>query len=322
MDVRLKMRRVVSFYSDNEEDIEEGEEEKMILQMTYTDDESYIKIPNENDILNHRTNELIYEIYRGDTSKRTVYFYLNSEKIFQIELGKYSGTKGRVKLPLNNSKNVITISGLDIKEVITIPNREDVEDEVNETNSILASNDAKDTREKQYFNLMNLRVNNSVLFFEIHTNLNSYEGDCYIRYVRTKVSNVYNITQNVSQISLPINVSKLEEKEELVSYNLSLICKYKKTDLKTFKYASESFVFSVNEDSNPEITEFENNSILFDSADENKSSTLSLKEEREEKEVEDYEIVFESQNEKTKLNSQYFILLGLSSLLGVILFKW
>ena len=31
---------------------------------------------------------------------------------------------------------------------------------------------------------------------------------------------------------------------------------------------------------------------------------------------EDGEIVFESQNEKTKLNSQYFILLGLSSLLG------
>ena len=36
----------------------------------------------------------------------------------------------------------------------------------------------------------------------------------------------------------------------------------------------------------------------------------------------DDEIVFESQNEKTKVNSQYFILLGLSSLLGIMLFKW
>ena len=68
--------------------------------------------------------------------------------------------------------------------------------------------------------------------------------------------------------------------------------------------------------------EFENNSVLLDSADEKKSSTLSLEEEGEQKEVEDGEIVFESQNEKTKLNSQYFILLGLSSLLGIMLFKW
>ena len=71
-------------------------------------------------------------------------------------------------------------------------------------------------------------MNNSVLGFEIHTNLYNYEGDCYIRYVRTKVSDVYNITQNVSEISLPINVLKLEEKEELASYNLSLICNIKK----------------------------------------------------------------------------------------------
>ncbi len=273
---------------------------------------------NENDILNHRTNELVYEIYRGDTSKRTVYFYLNSNKIFQTEIGKYSKIKGKIKLPINNSKNVITISGLDEKEVITIPSRED---EINKTNSTFERDDAKDTREKQYFNLTSLRVNNSVLIFEIYTNLDSYEGDCYTRYVRTKVSNVYNITQNVSEISLLINISKLEEKEKRVSYNLSLICKYKKSDLKTFKYVSESFIFSVNEDSKSGIMEFENDSILLDSTDENGSSTLSS-EKGEEKEVEDDEIVFESQNEKTKLKSQYFILLGLSSLLGIMLFKW
>ena len=162
--------------------------------------------------------------------KRTVYFYLNSDKISQTEIGKYSKVKGRIKLSLNNSRNVITISGLDEKEVITIPSRED---EINEINSTL-EDDAKDTKEKQYFNLTSLRVNNSVLIFEIYTNLDSYEGDCYTRYVRTKVSNVYNITQNVSEISLLINISKLEEKEKRVSYNLSLICKYKKSDFKDF----------------------------------------------------------------------------------------
>ena len=67
---KIEDERVVSFYSDNEEDIEEEDD----TSDTYTDDESYIKIPNENDILNHRTNELVYEIYRGDTSKENSLF--------------------------------------------------------------------------------------------------------------------------------------------------------------------------------------------------------------------------------------------------------
>lgn len=287
-----------------------------------TESKSYIIILNKDDLINQKTNILKYEIYKGDTNKRTIYIYENSKKLHSQELPKFTKIKGQIILNLEKEKNSIKLSGLDLEETFQIT--------TNESNTKQLSE-----KEKLDFQISNISQKNIHINFKIGTLLKNLTGICYINFIRTKISNSINLTKTKSLI---INQTKLLKKSTQKSYNLTLVCKYQKQNQKTINYASTKFLYYP-------ITNIQTNNILqlytITGTQNNKNTALSkstnsifntlnlpnylenpitinFTPKEEQKTLENYK----SNNQILKENSFFAVFIGISILFLIFLVKW
>lgn len=306
----LSDSREVFYFSDNSKiSIKEDE--------TNLEKDSYIKILNYDDLKNKATNEILYEIYRGDTSKRTVYFYLDKNKVAQFEIEKYSKIKGKLDIySLEKVKN-IQISGLgELFSINTISKGNNSFFEIKENKKV-----------KQYFEVKNFSLNLNKINFIINSNLENLTYICYINNKKSLVSKKIGIND---PLFLIINESLLDEN----NVALKLICKYKKSFLKTEKYFSFLFNYTKTSDKLRSYSDLTNKSLnslgsqnFFEESDHKSSQLLSniisgkhlennlVQDKLEEK------IVYESRNIKFKNNSIYIIYFTMLSIIIYLIYN-
>ena len=212
---------------------------------------SYIKILNEAEIKNFSTNILEYEIYRGNNTKRTVYFYHNDKKINSFEVEKYSKVSGKIAFDKILENNSLSILGFDIeKEVNFYPS------EFNLSNNYTNTSDFKF---KDYFEFVNFSLNNdSSVLFDINSSFD-YDSICYIYFDKTVISDILNVsnisnenkteifTLNLDNLKISEKIKKNQMNSDLDEIELKLYCKYKKNSLKTYNSISYLFNFSLKE---------------------------------------------------------------------------
>ncbi len=261
----LNASKIVYGYSDNKrENLTEVKSTEKKLNET-----SYISILNKAKIENLSTNILEYEIYRGNTTKRTIYFYHNNKKINSFEVEKYSKISGKIPFDKNLGNNSIKILGFEIEtEVNFYP------PEINLSQNYI---NKSDFMFKDYFEFVNFSLNNySRVLFEINSSFD-YDFICYVYFDKTVVSdilNVSNISNESKNNNFSLNLDNLKIKEKLkktqISLNLNqtekelelkLYCKYKKSSLKTYNSLSYFFNFSLDENILDESFEIENEKI-------------------------------------------------------------
>ncbi len=315
----IEKTKPVSFYFNSKDSKVEEEDRSQELK-------SSIQITNEKDLINLKTDELRYEIYRGDTSKRTTYFYLNSNVIHSNEINKYSKSKGKIQLNLLSGENNLIIKGLDIEKNIVIFNKQNSQKEIQNT---------QESSSKQYFKILNLEVKSQDISFQIDSNLENLTGECYINLVKTQVSNTQNVSNKIKKINLEINNSLLTSKSEEKINTLKLTCKYKKSHLKTFNYESKEFNYSIGPTEDKlnikELSkDYYNQEEVFQNysySDTNYLSSLEKEDLYENNLIKNDSsyfdnYTFESKNTKSKMNSIYFVFLGTIFLLTAMLIKW
>lgn len=247
----LNSSKIVYFYSPKKEITDLNVKDTKSTQIKF-EQSPYIKILNQKEIENLSTNILEYEIYRGNSSKKISYIYHNGKKLVSFELEKYSKIDGKINFDNIAGNNSLVISGFDIEskvifypsEVISLQN-----------NSIFSINSVK-----EWFEIVNFSLdNNQKASFNINSSFD-YNSICQIYYDKTVVSNVID-TINASsndalneKISLDLDISKIHAKFEKIENNfqnntfeLKLSCKYKKSELKTYKYYFYYFNYSLND---------------------------------------------------------------------------
>jgi len=265
---------------------------------------SYIKILNPSDIINNKTNFLEYEIYKANTLKRSVYIYHNKKKLDSFQLGKYEIKIGKIEFNRTEGLNLLKISGLDLEEKIEF------------NYSIFKNNLTEKIIEKNYFNISNLIIYNNLINFDINTNLENISIDCYILNERTKIS------KNINLTILEINSSKLNENE---IYNLKLLCKYKKENLKTWNSISLNFnysFFSKNKNIQISNIDFKNSTYIQEEKIYSTSNYQNFLNTNENViELNKSEIYF-SKNKEIKKNSFYLTFIGVTTLLSSLIFLW
>ena len=291
--------------------------------------ESYFNILNEDDLKIDKTDEIQFEIFRGDTSKRTIYFHLNKKKIASLEIPKNTKIKGRLFLNFEKEKNILVVSGLDLKnEFEFIREEKNLDSNLNENSISLSSSNKKSSNSisenlektkilKLYFKIENLSINSSLIQININQTIENIEGTCYILDYRTKISNDVNISNNSFQkITLTINNSKIRN-QSTNQTELKINCKYKNSNLKSYKYESKYFNYTkIIEPISYNLTnknlsyELNNEILLSSNLDILQNSNITTK------------LIYESQNETAKNHSTYYILIASISILSLLLFKW
>lgn len=263
--------------------IREVEVEKEIKQ-------SYFKIKNLLGLTKLQEDELEYEFYKGtDTSKSLINVYLNKEKIFSTNIPSQNKKEsGKFKINLSTGINSILVIGLDREEEFLISNP-DISPEIIFNNNFIIEN------EKQYFNISEMLIQENHLLFNIFSNIESLEGECYVYLNRSIVSTKVNLSNNINKIlNVTLNNSKILDISDSVTNLLKLTCKYKKKENKSFLYDSKYFNHI-----------FENNNIIFSQVD---SSFFQVP--KKEPEVFQNEIIYESKNIKNKNKSSIFFILS------------
>lgn len=197
--------------------------------------EPYVKFLNLDSVLNGSLDILEYEIYRGNSRKYVVNFFVGSKNILKLKLDKFSKVSGKVKVDfeLGDFFRVIGF-GYDDKYNFSIS------DDFG-GNSYKNINLTK--RGKQFFEVLGLRQNGSNVLFNVSSNVNNLEGSCYLNLVRTKVSDKVNLSLVGYEDFIGIlNVSS--DKITDLNSSLRFICKYRSFGLKSWKYYSRDFNFS------------------------------------------------------------------------------
>jgi hypothetical protein len=213
-------------------------------------DEPYIKLLNIESVLNLSVDYLDYEIYRGNSRKSVVNFYLNSKNILKLRVDKFSTISGRVFIGILDF-DYLRVVGLDFDERYNFSNSFSP----NVSNSV--KNIKLSKKSNQFFEIYDLNQVDDRINFNVDSNIVDLENVCYVNRVRTVVSDlVVNVTGN---ISLNINLDKVASGDEL-----KLLCKYRKTGLTSWNYESVIFVFSksyIFEDINESISLFLGNVV-------------------------------------------------------------
>lgn len=299
---------------------------------------SYLKILNQQELKNFTTNILKYEIYKGDTLKRIINFYLNSRKISSFELEKFSLLKGEIELEYNQKINEIKIEGLDQQISLLIISN----------NNFTKNSKISQNKTIKDFQILNLTKNNSQIFFKIDTTIQNLTAECYINLNRTKISQSINLTKNNLNFTLQINNTKLISKINQNKYDLKLVCKYKKQELKTYKYEYFDFEYEILNDLKNQIllknlllinnlknsnNSYNNNfnytnSIqnpfqIFNKPEIIKAPKMIItKEEIKPTDKIDIKDNFESKNQKLSQNSYFGIFIGVVLILFILLIRW
>ena len=271
---------------------------------------SKIEIININDIISQKTSELAYEIYRGDTNKRVVYIFLNNKKIGSAELPKYTNLKGRILLNPENGANNLTITGIDSTEQLIF--------HINKTLSETVEKNVETPKKQSGFHISGYSVSNSTLLFELQFPDYEITSECYITYIRTKMSETLNHEKfkNKTTFSLTINNTKLKQKQELAEYPLQLICRYKKPQNANYAYESAYFNYTINDEKDvsakvnmSQITSIYTEKTLFEPA------IIGIQQSQD-------KTTIASENYETGQNSFYFIFLGSTLILSALILRW
>ncbi|MDA3855740.1 MAG: hypothetical protein PF569_05750 [Candidatus Woesearchaeota archaeon] len=313
----LNDSKLITYYNKNP--ITTNSEEKSSSSSSSSNDnqnkisQSYIIILNELDFLNGSTNVLKYEIYKGNSQKRTIYFYLNKEKISSFELEKYSKIKGLIEFKEFNYNNTLVIEGLDLKKEFNFLRN-------NSQNIMPAKKSLAYSPKLQIFS-----INNSKLHFNIANISQNLSVLCYVNNIRTKVSTVLNLSSNKSSsYFLEINDTKLKETKEK-NFNLKLYCKYKKLGLKTYNYLSQNFTYSIIQNSNKKkinstiFDTYNSNSIQYMSIEKSQDSILTSKPDLN---IEENITIYTSDRSNTKKSSIFYVFLALSLIVIVFIVLW
>ncbi len=283
---------------------------------------SYISIINKGELLSGSSNTLLYEIYKGDTAKRAIYIYQNNQKIHTFELEKYTRIKGR--LPISEETNEIKFEGFNLSESITL----------SKSNPSLPENSINSN---QFFSIYNITQNSNKINFFIYSNFENLTATCYIYLNKTKISEEINLNKS-SQYSLQVDLEKLLKKTSAVKFNLKLICKYKKSHLKSYNYENSYFNFTMPEKSYAQdlIDDYdfgylETNSNHYETKySSNFLSTLSSNVKTQSL-FSDTQLVeiptkytqeYQSEGKTLKDKSFYFIFVGVVIVLILMLLKW
>lgn len=209
---------------------------------------SKIIINNLNEIKTRDSLKLEYEIIKGDTTKTAVNFYFDSNKVLTLYMKKNSQIEGKLELTRDNIKE-IKIEGLGEKVIVKLDKI------INKTN-IIKSNSSNNTKvlkipenskpkiQKNYFEIKNISIIYNNLNFTITSNINNLSYICYVLLSRTKVTETIE-NSNLTKYSLKINNSKIKDKTNTNNLTLKLLCKYKKSHLKTYSYFSKEFNYSI-----------------------------------------------------------------------------
>ena len=189
-----------------------------------------------------------------------------------------------------------------------------------------------------YVNIKNLSLKGFNVIYNVDTNILDLDAQCYTYFIKTRVSEILNLTSfaNLSNLNLKINYSKLKEKEDLENYSLQLTCKYKKMGLKTYNYKHFIFNFTILE----EIKNSKNANLNFFQTTFNQKindeiySHFSLNKVLEtsgfaalNKEIKDMENIQNSQsyiskNSFIKENSYFLVFIASVLLLIILAFRW
>lgn len=218
--------------------------------------ESYVKLLNINSLVNGSESYLSYEIYRGDSRKSVVNFYLNSKIILKQKLDLYENLSGRLYIDNSDFEyDYLKVIGLDVDKKYNFTNYQknnnsiiyidqsnnsyvdilDTQKSLNILKSVKFLNLTK--KVNQFYEIKDFKSDFGNVYFNINSNINNLDSHCYISKVRTKVSDVVNVS--TGEVTIKLNVNKLSNFE-----NLKLYCKYKKYGLKSYNYKSHEFNFS------------------------------------------------------------------------------
>lgn len=280
---------------------------------------SKVLIKNKNDVVSGKSTSVKYEIYKGNTLKRSVYFYLNGVKIHSINLNKYSSLKGELELKnyLVKGKNEFLIVGLDLESRFIFMN-----DNVfySDSKVISDSNSLKNPR----FDFIS--QNNSLIVFDLYNFVENKDIFCKVFLDVIEVSDELNFRfkEDKYTLKLLINNSKLKEENFETGKKLRLICKYK--IVKNFKSILTDFnYFLVYEDlnisSNLELINF----YSFDNISNgqiNKSLSFSSVKLSSINNSSNNVTIFLSENLKMKDKSIIFFLIVLVLIICVLVLNW
>lgn len=328
--------KLAFFYKKYEPEILNQSKEEYLNPLIETI--SYINISNQEELRNSTSNILKYEIYKGDTLKRSVYFYLNGKKISSIELNKFSKIKGQIELKFDRLINELKIEGLDKNvSLIIISNEYNIEN--------IDNLESKTKIENSEFIIYNLSQNLSKISFNVNSTIENLDADCYINFVKTKISQTINLSNsNLQKLELEINDTKLISKNNQNNYTLKLSCKYKKEELKTYNYENLEFIYKIKSNQktatilenllNVKKYKFEENYSYdkiaqspfntFTIFEINNSEKIIFEKKIEKKESKEVEVIdnFESSNRVLSKNSFFGIFIGTVLLLFVFLIIW
>ncbi|MCA9495461.1 MAG: hypothetical protein KC589_00840 [Nanoarchaeota archaeon] len=231
--------QLVVFYSKSNSNLKENIQNlQNSRDIKNTQNAPYIKILNEEDILNHKTNYLEFELFRGNSKKQIFIISQDKNKLAEIKLDKYSKLKEKIRILPFNLSSQISFQGLDLDYNIKLYPPE--------FNFINSSSNIEKTSLKPSFKLNINASNLNTLEFLINNSFRNISGECYITFIKTKISNTININNKENLIFKPIiNISKLLNKEKLNSYPLKLTCKYKKFEQFSINYEHLEFNYEI-----------------------------------------------------------------------------
>ena len=305
---------MIFFYYNNEsyiEDIVEVEDDY--------EKESKITITNEDELLNDDEYDLEYNIYRGDTRKSAVYFYVNDDKIYSLRLSKYGITSGKINIKdyLKLGENEIVITGLDEEEKISFMVNDEVYIENKEKKSFIGDKN---------FYISDFYLEKPLIFFDLNSDLKDYNTSCYVSLSNTIVSNelIFFLDDKRYELNLSMNNSKLIEKGFEENEKLKLICKYKRSTY--FKYASLEFDYEIIK--NEKNNQLDSQKIVLNYYNRNPSN-FNLSEEVDKIKLESNLSLNENKNleiksSNIKVKEKSFILFGvvLILLIVILILNW
>jgi hypothetical protein len=269
--------------------------------------EPYVKLLNINSILNLSSEFLEYEIYRGESRKSVINFYLNSRNILKLRLDEFENVSGRVFIDVSRF-DYLRVAGLDHSEKFNFSN-------------LIGNNDSKSDKNikmskisKQFFTISEIEQIDNKINFDISSNIIDLENICYVSRVRTVVSD--SITNTTGNLSLKLfKLDKLSEGDDL-----KLLCKYRKSGLKSWKYESVEFSYS-----KQYVLDFVNKSInmysTFSGKNDNKKY-VRLNIDISKFSPVSGEVVYGDKNINFLETSSFFVLLGLMVLMIPMLILW
>jgi hypothetical protein len=306
----LNVSEYVYFYSSDVESKSSVSKSKIsstkVQESLDLPSDSYVKLLNLDLVLNFSNDFLEYELYRGESRKSVVNFYLNSKNILKLRLDDFENISGRVFIDVENY-DYLRVVGLDYDEKFNFSI-------LNLNSSLNSEKNIKLSKtSKQFFSVGGISQNKDKINVNVSSNIVDLENICYVSKVRTVVSNlVNNVTGNLS-----INLLKLDKISD--GDNLKLLCKYRKVGLKTWSYESKEFIYSKSY-----ILDFVNNSIELYSNYKNFDEKLV---ENKVVDVSSFspvsgKVVYSNKNINFLETSSFFVLVGLMVLMIPMLILW